>query len=74
MSRYVVHTSNLPIRWGIIGTAMLWWLFLDRFEAPGWAWGAAGVLWLIMTTGFLVDAATSKKMTLWDKEGRETKR
>jgi hypothetical protein len=44
--KYLAHGSvppNLPL-----STGLLWWLALDHFGAPGWAFGALGLLWVIL--------------------------
>ncbi len=42
----VIARRNLPIRFPLSITALAY-LFLDKFNAPGWIWGAAGVVVLI---------------------------
>jgi hypothetical protein len=45
MKRFtVIKSSSLPKR-PPIGTAVLYWLLLDRLGAPGWAYG---VLWSLI--------------------------
>lgn len=45
----VLHFDQQPTRWPIAGT-LTWYLALDYFGAPGWAWGVAGtcaaVVWI----------------------------
>lgn len=45
----VIRAKNLPTRWPIFPTAVLY-LLLDRFHAPGYAWGIAGtcaaIIWI----------------------------
>lgn len=31
------------------------WLLLDRIEAPGWVWGACGVMLLILAAVWIAD-------------------
>lgn len=38
----VIAWKYLPSRYPIGGT-IVWWLFLDRLNAPGWVWGVVGV-------------------------------
>ncbi len=42
-TRKVLKREYLPSRLPFLSTAV-WWLLLDRLGAPGWAWGASGVL------------------------------
>jgi hypothetical protein len=42
----VVAAKNLPTRLPIIGT-IVWYLFFDKINAPGWAWGALGVILIV---------------------------
>jgi len=48
----VVSWKNLPTRLPITWT-ITWYLFFDRIQAPSWAWGAMGVivvvLWIVST-------------------------
>jgi hypothetical protein len=39
----VIRLQSLPTRLPIISTAVLG-LLLDRIDAPGWLWGALGVI------------------------------
>ena len=45
----VIAQSNLPSRLPL-NTTILFWLLLDRLNAPGWAWGAlftvVGLAWV----------------------------
>ena len=43
-----IKASNLPPRIGI-GVFLLWWLFLDRIAAPGWAYG---VVFTVLAIGY----------------------
>jgi hypothetical protein len=43
--RRVIKYRNLPTKLPIGSTAVVW-LLLDRFQAPGWVWGAVGVICL----------------------------
>jgi hypothetical protein len=42
----VIKLNQLPARLPFIPT-IAWGLLLDRFHAPGWLWGAIGVLFLV---------------------------
>ena len=40
------------------------WLFLDRFQAPGWAWGVMVTLWVIVGAVTLHDYFTAEDVEL----------
>jgi hypothetical protein len=42
----VVAHKNLPAKLPIVGT-MVWWMVLDKLQAPGWLWGVAGTLGVV---------------------------
>ena len=51
--RRVIAMNQLPMRPPIIPT-LVYWLVLDRLEAPGWVWGvvvtltaAAWIVWIV---------------------------
>jgi hypothetical protein len=46
MKRKVIHKKNLPVHLPLSLTIALY-LLLDRSNAPGWVWGALGVLLLL---------------------------
>jgi hypothetical protein len=58
--RYVIHPDNMPVRWPWLGAAALWFLVLDRFNAPGWLWGAVGLLWVLITVGWIVTVSRTE--------------
>lgn len=37
----VISRECLPTRLPIVGT-VVWWLLMERVNAPGWLWGALG--------------------------------
>jgi hypothetical protein len=47
MTQKTIAYKNTPVRLPIWTTATAW-LLLDRCHAPGWAWGAAGVIAVIV--------------------------
>jgi len=51
--RVVIKVSSLPVRPPILLAAVLW-LLLDRFDAPGWAFGVMWTLIAMLVVGFLV--------------------
>jgi len=42
--KIAIKSSSLPAR-SPVPFAILWWLLLDRLDAPGWAYG---VLWTVV--------------------------
>jgi hypothetical protein len=64
VNRKVVHASELPVRLPIYPTITLW-LLLDRTEAPGWVWGATGVLMLIVWIGAVIQLSTQHQTRIW---------
>jgi hypothetical protein len=46
----VIASKQLPSRLPTVAT-IAWFLLLDRFHAPGWLWGAMGVLFAIFWGG-----------------------
>lgn len=47
MKRQVISVKNLPTRLPVTFTMVLG-LLLDRYDAPGWMWGAAGAILLLI--------------------------
>jgi len=60
MSTKVIARKHLPAEIPVIPT-LVWYLFLDRLHAPGWAWGAIGVLLLISWIVNIVRMATQEE-------------
>lgn len=63
--RYVISRKNLPSHpnitsWGVV------MLLLDRFDAPGWMWGASGLLMLIYMVGWLVVLKEEKEVDVFE--------
>ena len=53
-NRKVVSWRNLPARAPLLGTCVLY-LMLDKFNAPGWAWGVLGTFAAVLWLAFFVD-------------------
>ena len=53
MSNKRIKASNLPMQPPLIGT-LVWYLVLDRFDAPGWLWGVMGTLLAVLWIAFFV--------------------
>jgi len=56
----VIKSSSLPTR-SPLGLAILFWLLLDRLQAPGWAfgvlWTLAVLLVIVWLASFWVESA-----------------
>lgn len=46
----VIKLNQLPAKPPIVAS-IAWFLLLDRFHAPGWLWGAMGLLFAIFWGG-----------------------
>jgi len=57
----VFSRVNLPSRWPIWETAILWLLF-DRLSLPQWVLGAVGVLVVIWWFAIVVSKSTQKQV------------
>lgn len=42
-----------------VHAAIIWWLLLDRFDAPGWAFGVMWTIVVILMISFLIDISNS---------------
>jgi len=60
----VIKSSSLPTR-SPVGTAILFWLLLDRVAAPAWAFG---VLWTLVALVALVWVAS-----FWTESRRDVR-
>lgn len=68
MKRKIV--ANLPMRNPIPGL-MLWFIFLDHFQAPGWVWGAVGSCWLILLLVWIHDGLNSERVDVFADKGEK---
>jgi hypothetical protein len=51
--------------------ALVWWLALDHFHAPGWLYGVAGTLYACFVAAFIAWIVTdTKEITAADVERR----
>lgn len=66
--RKVIDAQNLPMRCPLVGSLVLY-LVLDKFDAPGWAWGAVGLLMLILWIAWIADTLNNEKVDLLNKGG-----
>lgn len=58
-NRKVISSKNLPYPSPIWTGAVLYLLF-DKWNAPSWAYGAAGLLWLLLLIVWIIDLGTRK--------------
>lgn len=60
----VIASKNLPMR-PPLWTSLVAWLLLDRFQPPGWVWGAVGCLfafaWIVYFCTLFVHESTELK-------------
>jgi hypothetical protein len=57
--RTVINIKSLPMR-APTHAAIVWWLLLDRLNAPAWAYGVMWTIVGILVIGFVVEAATAE--------------
>lgn len=60
----VISFKNLPMRMPLSFTA-LWALVLDRLNAPGYVWGAVGVLMLAIWFAWIHDVIQREEREIW---------
>jgi len=64
--RSVLAWKNMPLRWPI-GLSWLLYLTLDIYNAPGWLWGMAITLVIILFAGVMYDKMNSNIIELKPK-------
>jgi hypothetical protein len=52
--RRVIKSSSFQAK-SPVGTGLLWYLVLEHFQAPGWAYGVAGCILALWLFSFIVD-------------------
>ncbi|KKL79048.1 hypothetical protein LCGC14_2018760 [marine sediment metagenome] len=60
-----IHNKNLPPRIPLFPGITIW-LLLDRINAPGWAWGAAGLFFLLLLIVSTAEFFTSKLTDIFE--------
>ena len=64
MTRKVIDRDQLPSHWPVVGT-LVWWLVLERLDAPGWVWGSVGAVvflaWLAIGYRIFTDKDSAVK-------------
>ena len=67
--RKVISWRQLPSRpWNWVWAAMILWMFLDRFHAPGWVWGAVGTILGLVLIGSLANWFSEEEIEIQFKE------
>ena len=61
----VVSYKSLPIRIPWVHTALAY-LFLDRFKAPGWAWGVVATVIALFWILSFIGLATQEQVNLFE--------
>jgi hypothetical protein len=61
--RRVISGRNLPSRIPLWSTLTVW-LLLDRYQPPGWVWGAVGLFFLLIWAAWLHDSFTKVDVDL----------
>jgi hypothetical protein len=69
----VIASRNLPMRMPLMQTA-LFWLLLDRWQAPGWAWGATGVFLALCWAVWTHDAYTRVSVDVINQANRRNEK
>ena len=64
--RKVIARKNLPARFPLI-SCMTIWLFLDRFDAPGWVHGIVWTLLSVIAIATLVEIATDDEIDVFNR-------
>ena len=63
--KFFIKAANLPPRLPLMATAF-WWMFLDYINAPGWAFGAIGVMLLALWVAFFYEIATKNAKDIFE--------
>jgi len=71
--RKVISSKNTNIRPPLLLTAVTY-LFLDKFDAPEWLWGALALFFVILWIVFIADKTEDVDIFEEPKEGEEKKK
>lgn len=61
--RKVLDAKQMPTRLPMIGT-LVWYLILDKFDAPGWLWGVMGTLFVLLWIAAVVGIWTQDSVEI----------
>lgn len=61
--RNVISRKNLPTSSPVTFMAVLY-LLLDKFNAPGWVWGAVGLLMLFIFIAWITSMVTDNQIDI----------
>lgn len=61
MARKVIDPLELPSYPPMVAT-LVWWLVLERLEAPGWIYGALGALLALVWIAWAFDLGTRESV------------
>jgi hypothetical protein len=61
MGRKVINKNNARCNFPIIAT-LVWWLVLDKIDAPGWAWGVIGTILVVGWVVIIIDVFTREEL------------
>jgi prepilin signal peptidase PulO-like enzyme (type II secretory pathway) len=63
--KFFIKAANLPPRFPVMATAF-WWMFLDYIKAPGWAFGAMGLMLLLCWIVCIYEITTKKAKDIFE--------
>ena len=61
--RKVISRKQLPMTSPVLA-GIVFWLALDHWSAPGWAYGAVGFFWLMLFGVWIYDAMTNDSVEI----------
>lgn len=61
MERKVIPRKRLPANLPTMGT-LVWYMFLDKINAPGWVWGVMGTLFTVFWIASIVAMFVQKEV------------
>ena len=68
-TKRVIKRSNLPMSSPIM-SGLVMYLALDKWNVPGWVWGAVGLLYLKLLIGWIVETIRQKDVDILQNEFR----
>jgi heme O synthase-like polyprenyltransferase len=64
--KVLIAAKDIPMRMPVI-SSLVWWLFLHEIEAPGWAYGAVGVVLGISWIAWAVQIFMFEHKSVFDR-------